>query len=198
VFPLLTDYLLLYRKVVIPAIGRFEIVQEPARLEFSEKLVQPPVYKIQFSPSGEVDAGLIDYLSQRQHLDRRTAEEKLVELGKKLKDFIGKKPVVWAGVGELSGRGEVSFRPALTYPLPSPVHAEKVFRENVAHTVLIGDREFQKTTEVVEDIRRRRYPEFMIAAFVLLILGLLFISWQLYMNNWHLNTASQWNGFGDQ
>lgn len=193
-FALLTNYLLQNRKVTIPSIGQFEITTQPATLEFSEKLLYPPKYDIVFTEKEDIDSGLVEYISQRQHLDRRTAEDSLKQMGQKLKDHLSNAPLHWQGIGELSRkRDQVFFQPALNYPAASPVIAEKVFREHQAHTVLIGDREFQKTTEVVEVKTRRTFPAYMIVACTILILALLFILWYLYTHNWQL-PGSGWNG----
>jgi hypothetical protein len=195
VFALLTDYLLQYRRLSIPSIGHFELRSQPATLEFAEKRIHPPRYEVVFSERDEVDHALVEYIGQRQHLDRQAAEDRLKQMGVKLKEYLSTGSLNWAGFGELTRRrDQVFFRPALTYPAPTPVHAEKVFRENMAHNVLIGDREFQKTTEVVEEKVGRRYPEYMIISLAVLFLAILFILWHLYMNGWRLR-GSSWNGF---
>lgn len=195
VFALLTDYILQYRRLSIPSIGRFELKAQPAVLVFAEKELHPPKYEIVFTDKDEIDQALVEYIGQRQHLDRQTAEDRLKQMGQKLKDHLAEGTLNWAGFGELSRRsGQVFFNPALSYPAATPVQAEKVFRENVAHTVLVGDKEFQKTTEVVEEKAARRYPVVMIVSIVVLFLALLFILWHLYVNNWRF-TGSGWNGF---
>ncbi len=196
-FALLTEYFLQHKKISIPSIGRFELREHPARLDFGEKLIHPPSYEVVFTQGSASDPALIDYLSNRQHLDRQSAGDKLNAMGETLRSRLADRPLTWAGIGQLSrNRQELVFTPALEYYQPEPVHAEKVVREHEAHTVLVGDREFQKTTEeVVAETSTKTFKPVLLIGFILLLLALAFIGWQLYLAGWDISAArSRWRG----
>ena len=54
-FPLLTKYLFHYKKVSIPNVGSFSIEHHPAELNFIDRLLMPPHYKIVFNDGQELN-----------------------------------------------------------------------------------------------------------------------------------------------
>jgi hypothetical protein len=183
VFPLLTKYLLYYKRVSIPNIGSFIIEQQPAELNFVERLIQPPGYRVVFKNNEAVDEDLVTFIGFNTDNDVSTARTKLELFGRELKNKLKEAPFTWNGIGELEYTDSVVFHPReIKNPL-QPVAANKVIKENAQHAVLVGEQEMQSGS--MENVRtiaydKKKRPVTAIIGFVLLLLSLLFLGYYFY------------------
>jgi hypothetical protein len=184
VFPLLTKYLLQYKKVSIPNIGMFTIEHQPAELNFADRLILPPGYKVVFANHESVDDDLLSYIGTNSQMDESTARQKLEHFGTALKNKLREAPFEWNGIGKLEYTNGVVFHPNKIETALQPVPANRIIRENTQHTVLVGEQELQSTAieqsrlERVEVKRKISVP--LLIGVVLLALALAFLGYHFY------------------
>ena len=134
-FTILAKYLHQYKQLHVPGIGNFEVVEQPARLEYADRLIYPPVFEIRHSEGGVLNQTQIEYLKEELEADQYIVEKKLEQFGQSLKQKLGDTPFNWPGLGTLNLRqNRLQFQTASIGNL-SPVGAHKVIRENAQHTV---------------------------------------------------------------
>lgn len=186
--PLLTKYLLRYKRVCIPHIGTFEIEQQPPQLAIAEKLITPPLYRTRYVREDAVPDHQFNYIRQAGSGDFETQKQELYLFGLQLKSRIKKDPFRWNGFGTLRfASDEVVFDPQ-TIPLDflRGVPAHKVIRQNAAHSMLVGDRQ-TNTRHMSEELTREEKadPLPLLLGWILLVLSLLAIAYLLYSGEFH-------------
>lgn len=180
-FDILTRYLHQYGQLYIPYIGSFEVVEQPARLEFAERLLYPPAFEIRYSEEGSLPDIQMEYLQGELDADGATVEKRLQQFGRQLKERLSGGSFTWPGLGILHYRqNKVGFEGAPLVNLP-PVEAHKIIRENAQHTVLIGEQEVQSgdVPGYIQGATRKR-SVLVIIGWVLLGLALLFLAYYFY------------------
>lgn len=194
--PLLTKYLLQYKKVVIPHIGRFDLQPHSATFDFAEKLIYPATYKTRFTFEDGVAEHQINYIAAATGSEERAIVQQLDELGAALKNKVQQQAFEWQGIGQLkwSDSSGIIFHPAaISLSGWQPVNANKVLREKVQHTVLVGDREVhtsgsQQTDEIVyRPVKRKRTV--LLVAGILTILAIGFIVYHFYTNGFQTSSS---------
>ena len=185
-FPSLTQYLLQYKKVAIPHVGQFELVSKPAALDIADRLIYFKSYAAHFKQEDGVEAHQLHYLALSAQTDETIVSEQLQAFGTQLKQHIQAQGFEWKGIGRLewSGTNGIAFQPsAIQVAGWQPVPANKVLRENVPHTVLVGEQEVQYTTSQQEvlptDTRKRRRAVWIVAG-LLAIAAAAFIAYYFY------------------
>lgn len=181
-FAHLTNYLLHYRQVGIPEIGAFKMEQQHASMNMSERLIQPPAYTIQFNDSDFVSEHQLSVLAGKMNNDIKSVREQLAELGRNLNSHLQKESFLWKGLGELENvDNAIQFHPAPALAsFLQPVPAERMLREHVQHTVLVGEKEVQTGEVVVEELPKRKWSPVMIIAWILVVLSIAFIGFYFY------------------
>lgn len=180
-FDILTRYLHQYGQLYIPYIGSFEVVEQPARLEFAERLMYPPAFEIRYSEEGGLRDTQVEYLQEEWDTDGSTVEQRLQQFGRQLKDRLSAGSFTWPGLGILHYRqNRVGFEGAPLVNL-APVEAHKVIREHAQHTVLIGEQEVQSgdVAGYIQDAVRKR-SVWVLVGWILLGLALLFLAYYFY------------------
>jgi len=177
----LTAYFIKNRKVYIPSIGSFKLVELPARLDFADRLIYAPTYQVIFFEKEELDEDQINFISENRSIDTNDAQQELVLLGQRIKHKIQQSPFSWKGVGGLEYLNDkFVFRP-FEKAILLPVTANKVFRENAHHAVLVGEQEMQSNNmHEVQHITAKKLPAVILIAIIILILAILFIAFQFY------------------
>lgn len=139
----LTKYLSIFKNVSIPAIGTFKIVQVPASFDVVDKLIHPPTYSVQFSPSHFLPDHQLAYLAGTLQCPIEAARDQLEAFGAAIRNGLQQKPLEWNGFGTLELVDATIQFHALpqAYPFLLPVPANKVIRTQAQHTVLVGERE---------------------------------------------------------
>jgi hypothetical protein len=190
VLPLLTKYLLRYKRVCIPGVGTFEIVQQSPQLNVADKLITAPAYTVKHNLTDQVPDQQVQFLASAGTKNESFSQE-LFSFGEKLKRKIQESPFHWNGLGTLrSAASEIVFEPdAIMLPSLQAVPARKVLRENVQHNVLVGDREMtsQQVTDKLNYVEYKR-PWFIIFGWTVLVLALIAVVIFLYLQ--HFQTTS--------
>lgn len=183
----MTKYLILYKKVCIPHIGTFEVIQQPPQLNVADKLVYPPSFQTNFSTEDFIPEYQYDFLASAE-IEKEKIRKELFLFGEKLRNRIFQSPFYWKGFGTLrSNAGEIVFEAEKMETLSlQNIAAQKVLRENVQHRILVGDREIssQQINEGVNEIRTA-IPWFIITGWAILIFTVIVIFLILYFKNFH-------------
>lgn len=128
----------------LPQLGVFKLTHTPARYDVTSKTILPPGEIITFEETLTNDGGLLDWISQKEHLVPAIAQLKmekyLDDLRKTLKNS---QRLEIPGVGVLHANpvGRISFEqepPALTRDV---LHVSPVIRQDVSHKVTVGTKE---------------------------------------------------------
>lgn len=197
VLPLLTKYLIRYKKVCIPHVGTFEIVQQSPQLNVVDKLVPPPAFKARYIEQDSVPEHQFDFFAASYEEKQRLKQE-LFSFGERLKNKISQSSFYWDGLGTLRYKSNhVVFEPEeiQLYSL-QPVPAQKVLREKVQHNVLVGDVEMT-SDQVNEVLTREEYkrPWFILAGWIIFILAVIAIIVFLYLKNFQTASTGMQTGF---
>lgn len=178
---LLARYLYQYKQLYIPGIGSFEVVEQPARLEYADRLIYPPSAEIRYSEEGSLKDTQLEYLEEELGTDRFAIEKKLQLFGQDLKQRLNGTPFDWPGLGTLNWRhNKIEFEPIAVSGL-APVEAHKVIRENAQHMVLIGEQEVRSGD--VADYLHGTGPKrsvLVLIGWILLALAVLFLIYYFY------------------
>ena len=128
----------------LPQLGVFRLTHTPARYDVTSKTILPPGEIITFDETLTNDGGLLEWISQKEHLVPAIAQ---LKMEKYLDDFRkalkNAEPIVIPGVGQLHANhvGRISFEqepPALTRDV---LHVSPVIRQDASHKVTVGTRE---------------------------------------------------------
>jgi hypothetical protein len=186
--PQLTDYFLQFHQVHIPSIGTIRLVQRPASLDVAAKIIHPPQFEMRFSEDGWLTRHQLWYCGSQLHLDEEAARQSLEDLGEELKKTIERDPFVWNGIGTLSyGQEKLHFEPYTHQTFLQPVAAERVLRQHVQHSVLVGDQVVLSDGHVTEAETQERHRKWsQIAGWSIVILALLFILFYFYQHQFNV------------
>ncbi len=188
----LSDYLLQFKRVTIPSVGTIQLVPQPARLDIANHLIHAPYYEAAFSPDDEISEHQLEYFSAGPESNTESAYGVLNQWGEQLKRNIQSAPFDWSGIGTFEYQNQqILFHPQqATAALLPPVQAERVIREHAQHEVLVGERVVM-SDEAGERMYEKRAARdyFIIIAWVLAVLAVLFIAYYLYRHQFQ-STAS--------
>ena len=142
-YPLLYKYLILHKKAAIPGIGVFSIKRQPAKFDFSNKIFDAPVFKIDFNPdAGVADNRLYAFISGEQNIDETQAAKKITDFANSIKGSLAiNKTLQLPGLGTLSqNKGGIQFQSAKQLQDYFPdLAAERIARVNTEHNILVGE-----------------------------------------------------------
>lgn len=184
VLKLVTQYLVRYKKVCIPHIGTFELVQQPPRLDVAAQQFDPPVFTTRYSADDQLTA------HQSAYFANGSGQETLTQFGSRLKHGLRSEPLQWNGFGLLRyNANELVFEPQELNSLAlQPVPARKVIRQDVHHNRLVGDREIHSEQDRTLLIRKR-YPWSLIIGWTMLALAVAAIIFFLYQGGFQPSAA---------
>ena len=144
--------MLQYNRVCIPHIGSFEIIQQPPQLSIGEKICSAPFFTTKYLKQDAVPEHQFNFFAGFVHEEKEKLRQDLFSFGENLKTRIQKDPFQWNGFGILSfSSDEIVFEP-IQIKLNSLITlpAEKIMRENVQHSMLVGDQ--QMTSQQVNEV----------------------------------------------
>ncbi|WP_132055495.1 hypothetical protein [Pseudocnuella soli] len=187
-FQELHQYFFTYKTVGIPGVGTLQLVQQPAQLDVVNQQLLPPHHQVHFSRQAMVEEHQIQMLAYAYNNDTNLVAEELTRFGEALRSRLQEQPFSWQGIGRLELEGAyIQFEPQdANTAMLDPVAAQRVLRENVQHTVLVGDVERHMSTEeyqseLLEDAPRRSWV--VLVGWIVAILSLLFIAYHIYIAN---------------
>lgn len=183
----LAVYLLEKRKVVIPGIGTFEVHQQPASLNYADRLIMPPTTEILFQTTEDLDEAQLQYLSEVTASSTESIRLQLIQFGKDLSNRIGQSTFDWKGIGQLEKQGDAIVFNSFYQNTLQPVTANKVMHENASHVVTIGDQEMQshEASEMLLAKEEASKRSFAWIVWVLIGLAILAIGYLLYIKKFN-------------
>jgi hypothetical protein len=195
VLPLLTKYLLQHKRVSIPFIGTFELVRQPPHVSIGDKRISAPFFVTRHFKKDEVPEHQV--LSFSSGEERERSKQELYSFGEQLQKAVKKNPLQWKGIGTLKyAASEVVFEPEeIRVEGLQALPAEKVLRENVQHSIRVGDQ--QMTSQQVTDALHHTDQErdwSMLAGWILLILALASLLVFLYIKNFQASSVGLQTG----
>ncbi len=161
-FDLLTRYLLENRKLLIPTVGMFELVEKKADADYAAESIAPPVWEAVFTENREVDTpdseALVHWISSIAVITADEARQQFSTFTSELKQRLSKgEKVEWKSIGtlqELGGRISFTAHEDRLSPF-TPVTAKKILRDEPAnHETLVGHT-LTTTSEMREKLRDR-------------------------------------------
>jgi len=183
--------------VCIPHVGSFEIVQQPPQISIGEKLCSAPFYTTKYLKHDAVPEHQFNFFACSAHQGKEKLMQDLFLFGENLKSRIQKDPFQWNGFGILSfSSDEIVFEP-LQIKLNSllTLPAEKIIRENVQHSMLVGDQ--QMTSKQVNDVLNKpsyKKTLFLTIGWILLIVALITIFILLYFGKFQTTVSGLKSG----
>jgi hypothetical protein len=188
VFSLLTKYLLQYRRLSIPHVGTFELVQQSPEFNVVDQLILPPSFHLNWNNNDVLTDHQLSYLAASARLDKEKIKNELDSLGQSLKIKFQRKPFDWKGIGTIkheNGTIDVE-RNLLQVEGLNTVPAHKLIRENATHNMLVGDKQMtshQMTDSLSKQSREKSYA--VIIGWILFFVTLLAIIFLLYRNGFN-------------
>jgi len=188
VLSLLTKYLLQYRRLSIPNVGTFELVQQSPEFSVVDKLILPPGFHLNWSKNDSLTEHQLSYLAASVQADKEMVREELELFGKRFKTKVEKEPFTWKGIGTIK-KEDGSFdieNQLLKIDGLETVAAQRVMRENAEHSVLVGDRQMtsqQVTHTLSREAKKKNY--IMLIGWIIFFLALLAIIFILYKNGFN-------------
>lgn len=177
----LYKYLVLQRKLSIPGLGCFNMINEHSHIDESNGLIFPPKPIIEFEvkESTENDLQLVNFLSEQMNIDEEKAMMEFQDFTSQFKRNLQEQSlVILAGVGRLNktSNGKIRFTPEtnLLEFLP-PIEIEKHHKLSFTKPIKLTLSEDVGTDELitVEDIRQEKNDYWWIYALVLILIGVI-------------------------
>ena len=181
-FEPLYHYFIQHKKLYVPGIGTFLLERTPARVNFPDRCIDSPVYYVALKSGGEHARDFFSWLAEILHISDREAvvrfNDFVFDLKKKV---VNEGDVEWKGMGKLSKglAGEIKFEESpIRMIFNSPVHAEKLIRQNAEHAIRVGEeqRTSVQMTELLNRVERKKTYWWAWPLLIGLIL-LMFIGW---------------------
>ena len=191
----LYEFLLINKKLSLPGVGTIKLCQTSAKLDFTNKQLLPPSFYFSIDTKNDKPSKkLFDWLASSLRITEWDAIKSVNDFSFDLKNKLsGGSQFIWEKVGVFTrnNNGEIHLDPQ-TFPfqIESPVAAEKVFRENAEHTILVGEQE-KSSVEMEEyfaDARPKKNYAWLIAV-ILTLLALMFVGWYFSEKGFSTNSA---------
>lgn len=195
-FDPLYRYILKHRQVSLTGIGTVTLYSEPARSDFVNRSFIPAKFSFVFEQKETASIKLFSWLAAALEITEREAVIKFNDFVFDLKKQIESgTEVIWQGVGKLKKglAGEIKFNAEIhELSFPQPVIAEKVIRENAAHTVRVGEEEKTSTemTDILSHTSKKKIAWWIIPLAIIIIL-IMFLGW--YFSEHGMSVSSTGN-----
>lgn len=192
----LYQYLLQHYKLPVPGIGTFLLEKTPARIEFTNKRVNPPAYAISLRPVAISPAtNFFNWLANALQITEDDAALKFNEFAFEIKKQVDNGDTInWSGVGTITKGldGEVKLSSAVsssTYEVP--VAAVKVIREKAEHAVRVGEDE-KTSAEMVKMLSHTEAKKSYWWAYALCtaLLAFIFIGWHFSQHGINVSSTA--------
>lgn len=183
----LTRYLLQFHQVYIPSLGTIRLVQQPAWLDVANKALHPPHFTLHFTEEGWLSKHQLWYFGTQLHFDDTATRHSLNAIGAQLKKSLEQYPFTWNGIGTFAYNNQtIRFRPQQHVSILQPITAERVLRENVQHSVRVGEQiVLSNGHSEVREAEERHWNWSRILGWATVILSLFFILFYLYQHQFN-------------
>jgi len=189
-YELLYRYLIKYRKLDLPGLGKLALKMHPAKAEFVSHSFSPPGYFFEFERTEDVPPErLFSWLASNLTITEQEAvirfNEFIFDLNRQLREG---KQIHWEGIGSLQKEfsGEIKFSPQRKeFPWYQKIVAEKVTRNNAEHTMLVGERE-KTSTEMKELLsigEKEKSDHWWVWPLAIALAIVIFLFWHFSENN---------------
>ncbi len=182
----LVKYLVVHKHLHLPSIGKFTVSYQPARLDFTNKLLHPPTEAIMFTH---------EQVAVDKHFYTFFAEEAAISEVKAIEEFNNQlqqlqQALQLEGAVKLEGIGKLTKEYADTYSF-SPSYQVKSYlpvlpAERIARAEKQADDHLEETVETTrsktEVVEKERDAYWWIYALILFLLGAVALAWY-YMQN---------------
>jgi len=172
-------YFALNKSIMLPGIGSFSAEMQNAKLDFINRTLHPPSMVIHYNQYEKGDKEFYNFLSKETGLSEGDAATNFNHFASQLKEQLEKTNILELnGIGTLTkNESGYSFvaKNAVANFFPDLV-AERVIRQNVEHTVKVG--EYHKTsTQMLKELQRRvaKKDSWFINAVILAAIGVMAI-----------------------
>lgn len=170
--------------------GTIQLVHIPAQLDVVDKKLQPPSVVAEFKKREDVSEHQLSFLESSLQSGRDAMLKELAFFGDKIGEQINGPGFEWKGLGTIT-RSTQSLPLAL--PSLQPVTAQKVWRTDAQHAVLVGDKEMT-SVEMNErrssvDVVEKKSSIYVVAGWILLGLCILVIAFFLYTGKFKVSAA---------
>lgn len=183
-FQQLNQYLFQFRALCLPSFGTIRLVPQPARLDVVEHLIYAPTYEPHFSADDDdLSEHQLEYFTATLRKDEADVEAFFIKAGETLRSRVEQGTFNWSGIGTFELDDEqILFNPKSE--ALEAVPAQRVIREKTQHAVLVGD-QLVMTDPAAERVveERRRRDVWVILAWILTVLAVLFIAYYLYQQH---------------
>ena len=194
----LYQYLILHKQLSIPGIGLFSLERKPAKGDFLNRQIHPPVYSVALQTRTDPPAmSFFRWLGAALGISDRDAVVRFNDFAFDLKKHItGGDRINWKGVGTLTRGPEdaIEFTPWIQVSPEKPVHAEKLIRENAEHMVRVGEEE-RTSAEMTEMLSKpaEKKSYWWVYALALCLVAIMFIGWYLSEQGVTISSAANTN-----
>ena len=143
-FQLFYKYLILNKKAIIPGLGVFYIERKPARLDFANKVFVAPELQVNFKDQPSIaDDKMNAFIAREEKIDMAEAISHINDFNSEIqKSLKENNSAELPGLGVISqnAEGKILFKSTNILKDYFPdVAAERIIREHVEHSVLVGD-----------------------------------------------------------
>ena len=195
---LLRMFFLQHKHLSVPGLGSLHLVRKPATHDIASRQLLAPAFSIHFdehndSPNKE----LFGYVSKMLNLPEWEAIGLVNQFALELKETLRTgKHYHWEGFGDLETipGGQVILKAAtIDFPFMPHVSSNRVIRKEVAHTVLVGERERSSGDSqqwLEEDVVVDK-AGWWIAAVIIAAIALIMIFYQFFLNDYSFVSGKQ-------
>jgi hypothetical protein len=196
-FEVLNSYLVQNKSISIPGLGTIYVDRIPARYDFVNRAILPPAYQFRFDKYFDApDKEFFTYLATEKKVADFEAIKIYNEWAYDFRNRIrSEQTVTWEGVGVLQqdASGEILFESlAVLQDEILPVHAEKIVRENAAHTMLVGDKETNtmEMTEYFQEEESSGKGKVWLIALIVAIIAIALLFMRFYNEGFNIESTS--------
>ena len=198
---ILNKYLILCRSINIPGVGSIFIDTASATTDFVNRQIIPPYHVFRFDKYFDSpDKDFFNYLAASKKIPDYEAIKVYNQFAQDIRSAIKLEDrVLWKDVGyfKKNDLGEIEFEPLSASPgLYETVLAERVFRNNAPHAILVGDRE-KTSTEMTGFLHEQKKGKFFIEsktwrlpALILFVIALIIILYHFYTHGFNWQSAA--------
>ncbi|MBM3411995.1 MAG: hypothetical protein FJY19_01225 [Bacteroidetes bacterium] len=149
--PVFREYLALTHQLPLDGLGYIRVRNIPAQLDIAARVIASPRQEFYFESTNQVEAqDFLNWLSSRDNLPVSMVHQQYLTVLSHLNSHQSQNEcLLWKGIGNWKLDTNRSLQFTATnecFTAPMTVIAEKVIRENVAHSVQVGESSIDSIT----------------------------------------------------